>query len=226
MPLMPARTLKAQLNAGEPLLGDGAMGTCLIAQGVAPDSILTANLQSPDKIRQLHAAYLSAGAQLLTGNTFGLVAGEDWRDSLRAGLQIALDVASRSEREAGVSLSVMPRFVNEETAFLASLLRDFVDWPFALLIEAGTNLSAMQAATESARALEPELLMVTGHFTADGCLPDGSPIEAVARTLVAAGADVVGANCGQEPSDFVLFGAAAASGGSGSAYSPAQCGTA
>jgi len=56
----------------EVLILDGAMGTMLqamgLGQGVAPD---VWNLEHPEAVAHVHQAYLDAGAQILTTNTFG-----------------------------------------------------------------------------------------------------------------------------------------------------------
>src|SRR4030042_5001199 len=61
-----------ETNSGKPLLADGAMGTLLVARGVAPDAnIDELNLTDPERIAQAHRDYPAAGAQLLETNTFG-----------------------------------------------------------------------------------------------------------------------------------------------------------
>jgi 5-methyltetrahydrofolate--homocysteine methyltransferase len=54
------------------LLGDGAMGTMLQAQGMkagaCPDGL---NLENPELVGRIHAAYRQAGADYLETNTFG-----------------------------------------------------------------------------------------------------------------------------------------------------------
>src|SRR5205807_7831518 len=62
------------------LVLDGAMGTMIQAQGLGPDDFGGAdyegcnellNLTRPGVIRAIHAAYLDAGADLISTNTFG-----------------------------------------------------------------------------------------------------------------------------------------------------------
>ena len=53
-------TLLAETNL--PLLGDGAMGTLLNAQGVGFDACLDAlNLTDPGLVADIHRAYINAG---------------------------------------------------------------------------------------------------------------------------------------------------------------------
>ena len=53
------------------LVCDGAMGTMLHSAGVPLDRSLSGlNLARPDLVRDLHAAYLAAGADIVQTNTF------------------------------------------------------------------------------------------------------------------------------------------------------------
>ena len=72
MTLMPGLRLFAGSDDGERFLADGAMGTELMKRGVTAHRILAANLEHPEWVREMHAAYLQAGAQVITANTFGI----------------------------------------------------------------------------------------------------------------------------------------------------------
>ena len=64
--------LAAVLRGEEFLLFDGAMGTQLQSRGLAagelPELLCLTN---PAEIREVHASYVSAGAEVVTTNTFG-----------------------------------------------------------------------------------------------------------------------------------------------------------
>ena len=54
------------------LIGDGALGTMLSESGIGREACYERlNLVRPDLIRELHRAYVDAGAQVLETNTFG-----------------------------------------------------------------------------------------------------------------------------------------------------------
>ncbi len=56
----------------ERIFFDGAMGTMLQTEGLAPgESPERWNLFRPETVQRVHAAYLSAGAGILKSNTFG-----------------------------------------------------------------------------------------------------------------------------------------------------------
>ena len=70
---MPAHPFLQRLAEPRPLLLDGATGTELNRRGVSTDLPLwsaRALLEAPDILRQIHADYLAAGAEVLTTNTF------------------------------------------------------------------------------------------------------------------------------------------------------------
>ena len=65
--------LEERIGAGPPLLLDGAIGTELQRRGVAMDDdawCARAIVSDPKKVRELHADYIEAGADIITANTF------------------------------------------------------------------------------------------------------------------------------------------------------------
>ena len=61
-----------RLFAGGTVLCDGAMGTMLYARGVFINRCYDElNLSQPDLVREIHAEYLQAGAEVIETNTFG-----------------------------------------------------------------------------------------------------------------------------------------------------------
>jgi methionine synthase I (cobalamin-dependent) len=91
--------LRARLAAGEVVLLDGGMGTEVEARGVRMDDdawCVVANLEAPDVVERIHADYITAGADVITTNTFaaGPLALEP------AGLADAADRINRAGVEA------------------------------------------------------------------------------------------------------------------------------
>src|SRR3979490_2793687 len=55
-----------------PVLCDGAMGTMLYARGIFINRCYDElNLSQPELVREIHAEYLQAGAEVIETNTFG-----------------------------------------------------------------------------------------------------------------------------------------------------------
>ena len=64
--------LRSMFASGDPILGDGAMGTMLFAAGLSSgDPPEVWNLAHPDVVRGVHRGYLDAGSRILLTNTFG-----------------------------------------------------------------------------------------------------------------------------------------------------------
>ena len=91
----------ARLFTGVPVLCDGAMGTMLYARGVFINRCYDElNLSQPEMVREVHAEYLQAGAEVVETNTFGancVPAGALWISR-----QGSRDQRRRSEAGAGV----------------------------------------------------------------------------------------------------------------------------
>src|SRR3984893_18196723 len=61
-----------RLFGGATVLCDGAMGTMLYARGVFINRCYDElNLSQPEMVREVHAEYLQAGAEVIETNTFG-----------------------------------------------------------------------------------------------------------------------------------------------------------
>src|ERR687892_1582624 len=66
------RTLRDLLADGRVHVLDGAMGTMLYSRGVFVNvSYDELNLSQPGLVREVHEAYVQAGAEILETNTFG-----------------------------------------------------------------------------------------------------------------------------------------------------------
>jgi 5-methyltetrahydrofolate--homocysteine methyltransferase len=202
---------------GEILISDGAMGTFLHAQGLGtrdcPESWC---ISHPDVVRGIAAAYIAAGSEIVETNSFG---GNSFRlehyqlaDKVHEFNFAAAALARQAMGDKGyVAASVGPtaQFLKGEGGKIApeqlyesfakqmiALARGGAD---ALCIETMASLTeatqAIRAAKENTRL--PVICTFTfdarpkGFFTMMGVTP-----QRAAAGAVAAGADVVGANCG------------------------------
>jgi len=203
-----------------PLLADGATGTLLYARGVSFDQCFDElNLSRPTLIEELHRDYLAAGAELIETNTFGTnavrLAAHGLEDKVRAiarqGVKIARGARDIVGVNAFVAGSIGPlgkalqpyghlTVSDAESHFRASaegLLEGGCD---CFLLETFQDLGEVQAALRSLRRLTLDIPVIAQMtFGLDGKTVYGhTPAEAVAA-LRAAGADVVGINCGVGP---------------------------
>ena len=66
------RDFRRLLADGRPHLFDGAMGTMLYARGVYINRCYDElSLTQPDLVRDVHRAYVKAGAEIIETNTYG-----------------------------------------------------------------------------------------------------------------------------------------------------------
>ena len=213
--------LLEKLLANGPIVTDGAWGTELQARGLQsgefPDEW---NLSHPDKVAEVASAYVKAGSQVILTNTFGgnrpRLAAHNLTDKAveinRAGVQISKQAAAG---RALVFASIGPsgkmllsgeitedelRVAFEEQA--RALAEGGAD---ALVVETMSDLDEAKIAVSAASATG---LPVVGCMVYDSGknkdrTMNGTTPEQAAEGLAAAGADVIGANCGQGIAGFV-----------------------
>lgn len=194
---------------------DGAWGTELQALGLPVGEFPDVwNLLHPERVAQVAEAYVEAGSQVILTNTFGSnrlrLAGHNLADQTvemnRRGVEISTAAAhGRALVFASVGPSgklLMMGETNEEelkTAFEEQTNAQAEAGADALVIE--TMADAAEASIAVAAARKTGLPVVGCMVFDSGKDKDrtsmGATIEQAVESLLAAGADVVGANCGQ-----------------------------
>ncbi|HAO93951.1 MAG: 5-methyltetrahydrofolate--homocysteine methyltransferase [Deltaproteobacteria bacterium GWC2_56_8] len=206
---MKNRFLEA-LNA-RPLLFDGATGTMLqrlgLKPGGCPDEL---SLKDPAMVRKVHAAYIEAGSDIVTTNTFGAnrakLAEYGLEGKLKeinvAAAQCAREEAGRDRFVAG-GFGPTGRFVEPvgDMSF-DETLSIFIEQAEALklggadlaIIETMMDIKEMKAAIMAAKSVG---LPVVATMTFDQTMRTvlGTPPESFAIMAAALGADCIGANC-------------------------------
>jgi len=197
------------------VITDGAWGTQLQARGLpvgaCPD---VWNLTHPDLVAQVPAAYVAAGSQVILTNTFRANSlalcdqsvTESVADLNAAGVKISKQAAAG---KALVFASIGPSGkmllagdVTEEqlqSAFAEQAAALAAAGADALVIETMTDLDEAKLAIAAAK---PTGLTIVACMVFDsGAERDrtmmGVGPEQAAKELTAAGADIIGANCGQ-----------------------------
>lgn len=214
-------TVLEQLRAGQVVVCDGAMGTMLHAAGVPLDRALPElNLSRPALVRDLHAAYVSAGARILQTNTFGAnrlrLAGSALENSVSeiniAGARLAREAAQRAGHPVLVAGSVGPavsapavRRVPASTR--AESLREQIaalcDWVDLLILETFGDLESLVQAVELAGS-ETDLPVVAQlTFGDDGRTLRGEDPAEAAAVLSDLRVVALGANCTVGPAVLV-----------------------
>ena len=201
-----------------PLVCDGAMGTQLFARGLTSGECgMIWNVERPGEVGGIHRAYRNAGCELITTNSFGgsrFALKLHHQDGRVAELnRAAARVARAAAGDHGWVLGDVGSFgdflepVGDTTADdlraafrdqIAALVEGGAD---AVLVETMSDPAEAVVGVEAAKACAPEIPVIvtyafqkaaTGEFRT---MMGTSAAEAVQRAI-AAGADIVGANCG------------------------------
>ncbi len=212
-----------RLRAKKILVSDGAWGTQLAQRGLkAGDAPEAMNLAQPDAVRGVAAAYVEAGADVILTNTFGGTRFKLAKTGLAAKLvEINRRAVEISKDAAGAKALVFPSIgptgefiepmghVTEAemvAAFAEQIEALLAGRPDGLVIESMYDLGEAKAALRAAKKLCRLPLVASMTFekgtTAYATMMGVKPAQAAAE-LTAAGADVVGANCGSGIVDMV-----------------------
>src|SRR5215468_11062651 len=218
------------------VIADGAMGTMLQASEATAEDFGShegcnevLNVTRPDIVRSVHRAYLEAGADCVTTNTFGANLGnlgeygipERIGELSQAGAAIAREVADEFTAADG-----LPRWVlgsigpgtklptlghvtfrelrDSYYENAAGLLRGGAD---ALIIETCPDLLQAKAAIVGARravaAVAPQALVIAQlTIETTGTMLLGSEIGAALTALEPLGIDMIGLNCATGPDEM------------------------
>lgn len=204
----------AAMAAQGPLLTDGAWGTQLqergLPLGTCPDGW---NLTHPDAVRAVAAAYVQAGSRVVLTNTFraNALALADYGLAAELSRINARGVALSREAAAGRALVfasmgpsgklLMTGDVTREDlrrAFAGQAEALAAERPDALLVETMSDLDEALLALEAAKATGLPVIVSFAFDSGkhrDRTMTGVRPEDA-ARAITDAGADAVGANCG------------------------------
>jgi len=209
------------ITAAGPILTDGAWGTQLQARGLAPGQAPeTWNLSHPELVSAVAKAYVDAGSQIILTNTFGANRLRLAEVGVADGVQVINEAGVRISREAAgdralvfASMGPSGKLLLSEDVTEAELEAAFVEQARALaaggahglVVETMQDLDEARIAIQAAKATG--LPVVASMVFDSGKDQDrtmfGTTPEQAADALIAAGADVIGANCGQGIAGFV-----------------------
>ena len=204
-----------------PVLIDGAWGTELQKQGLQPgESPEALNLERPQIVEAVARAYVDAGSRIIITNTFGgtrfMLERHGLADQVVEINRTGAEISKRAAGDRALVLAslgpsgkmLMMGDITEEELYAAfseqaeALADGGAD---GLVIE---TMSDLEEAKIALRACKETGLPVVASMVYDtGADHDrtmmGTTVEQATEELTAAGADVIGSNCGQGIEGFV-----------------------
>ena len=203
----------AKLLGSRLLFVDGGLGTMLQSMGLTggqPPGVW--NLAHPDRVRAVHEAYLAAGCDIITANTFVVDAlhfGDQAAQIVRAGVLLVREAVEKAGRGI-VAMDLGPT---------GKLLQPFGDLPFETAVtlfgdmaEAGAQAGAdvifietvsdsyeLKAAVLGARERTNLPIVATMMVNENEKLLTGGDIHGMVAMLEGLGVTALGLNCGLGP---------------------------
>ena len=204
------------LESDRAYIFDGAMGTMLYSKGIYINrSYDELNLVAADLVREVHAEYVRAGADIIETNTFGANVNKLQPYGLEASVREINIKAARIAREAAgnralvagavgpLGLRIEPygptSFAEAQEMFttqISALLEGGVD---LFVLETFSDLSELQQAIKAVQKLCDLPIVAQVTIQMDGSTVFGATAEVFTTQLTEWGADVIGLNCGVGP---------------------------
>lgn len=205
-----------RLSDGRVHVFDGAMGTELYARGVFINVCFDElNLRQPELVREVHAAYVHAGAEILETNTFGANPvklghhglAEQTGEINRRAAELAREAAAGRASVLGAvgPLGIRLEPFGQTSRFEAfehfkaqalGLLAGGVD---GFILETFSVIEEIHEALRAVRSVSDLPIVAQMTIQEDGLTAYGTEPETFARALDEFGADVIGVNCSVGP---------------------------
>lgn len=200
---------------------DGAMGTMLQQAGLqAGEKPEEWNFTRPETIQEIHTAYLRAGCQIISSNTFGansIKMGECAGEAVARGVTLARQAVDQWGRpNCYVACDIGPTgkllqpigdlsFQEAYDAFAQMVREGEKAGADLILLETFSDTLEIKAALLAAKENSKLPVAATMIFDAQGKLLTGANIPGVVALLEGLGADAIGMNCGQGPDQFEML---------------------
>ncbi len=193
---------------------DGGMGTLLQERGLQPGELPESwNIAHPEKVKEIHKAYLAAGADIILANTFGanrLKFPENIGEIVKSGVKNAREAVAESGKDALVALDLGPT---------GKLLKPLGTLDFEEAVElykeaakageaAGADLAVIETMSDTYELKAAVLavkeatslpIIATVIFGENQKMLTGANPEAAVALLEGLRVDALGMNCGLGP---------------------------
>jgi homocysteine S-methyltransferase len=209
-------TLRDLIGDGRVHVLDGAMGTMLYSRGVFVNvSYDELNLSQPALVREVHEAYVQAGAEILETNTFGAnpvkLSSHGLDEQTEAINRSAVAIARRAAGSRALVVGALgplgirlepwgPTARSEAIAFFSRQARGLLEGEVdGFILETFGDINELEAALCALRSLSDLPVIAQMSVGQDGNTSYGTSVETIASRLSELGADVVGLNCSVGP---------------------------
>lgn len=210
------KDLHTVLAEGALIIGDGAIGTALQARGLPAGTMPEAwSATHPEEVQAVHAAYLAAGAQYLTTNSFGAtrirlgeggLGGRVAEFNERAVELVRQAAAGRAwiAGSVGPTGKLMQPYGDLSTAEAEDVYAEQIEALLAagvdlLIVETHHDAEEAGAAVRMALQLGSVPVFCSFAFNPRGRTMMGLKAADAATRMEALGVSAVGANCGDGP---------------------------
>lgn len=191
---------------------DGGAGTYLQSRGLVPGTPPEMwNMENPEKITQMHKAYLDAGCNVITTNTFGI--NRDKYEKYEELIVSAINCAKKARGEKNdtfIAFDVGPTgrllqplgdlaFEDAVELFAANIKVAAKSGVDLVIIETMNDSYETKAAVLAAKENCDLPVFVTNVYDGSGKLMTGASPEAMIAMLEGLGVDAIGLNCSVGP---------------------------
>lgn len=201
----------------KPLVFDGAMGTMLQSAGLKAGEIPEQlNTENPEAVMSVHRAYIEAGADVISTNSFGANAvkllpyGLDSEAEVIKAVTLAKKAASAYSKKIFIAADIGPTgklmpplgdfsFEEAVNAFKSACIGAEKAGADLIFFETFSDLYECKAAITAAKENTSLPVAVSMTFDENGRILTGADAETAAFYLSSVGADVLGVNCGLGP---------------------------
>jgi homocysteine S-methyltransferase len=209
--------IRRLLDPEQVVVFDGAMGTMLYAKGVFINQCYDElDLRAPELVKEVHRAYVKAGAEIIETNTFGASRTKLTPYGLESQVHaINKAAATIAREEAGDNVLVAgavgplgvrlepygPTSHEEAKNIFAEQMQGLKDGGADFfLLETFADIAEIEQGILAAREVDASMPVIAQMTIGTDCLtPYGASAEDIAKALDAFGADVIGLNCSVGP---------------------------
>lgn len=195
---------------------DGGMGTMLQRLGLKPDQTPEEwNITNPEAIADIYRQYISAGANIITTNTFGAncLKSDNYEKFIKAGVKCARE-AVKGQDETFVAFDVGPlgvflepigelKFDDAVEIFAKSIRVAVSEGVDVIHIETMTDSYETKAAVIAAKEVCDLPIFVTNVYDERGTTLTGASPEAMVAMLEGLGVSALGINCSLGPDKMI-----------------------